>query len=64
MYVYKNLSLLSKSPMFSVFCLVFNRFCLRLTMFMSPLVMLYFIYLLVVFVACMFTVLVALVFFA
>ena len=48
--------------MFSVFCLVFNRFCLRLTMFMSPLVKLYFIYLLVVFVACMFTVLVALFF--
>ena len=26
--MYKDLSLLSRSPMFSVFCFVFKRFCL------------------------------------
>ena len=38
--MYKDLSLLSRSPMFSVFCFVFKRFCLTLSMYMSALVML------------------------
>ena len=60
--MYKHFSLLSRSPMCSVFCFVFKRFCLRLAMFMIPLGLLYCIYLLVVFVVCIFTVLVSLFF--
>ena len=61
--MYKHLSLLSRFPMFSVCFVLFLRdsvYRLRLSMYMSPLVMLSCIYLLVVFVVCMFTVLVAL----
>ena len=61
-YMYKHLSLLSRSPMFSVSVGFFKRICFRLRLSMyiiSPWVMLSCIYLLFIFVIiCMLTVLV------
>ena len=55
--MYKHLSLLSRSPMFSI-CFVFNRFCLTFRVVHVYESISYFVlYFLVIFVVCMLTVL-------